>query len=957
VLIDQVVEDRSGNDVELSARVSWKGGERRVSVRWAWEVPIVPSDASPFLPMALLPAMLRGEDLHVDGLVSPRLLHNAGIAATAYASWHPGLRRPRLSAGGPAARRVPHGRTAAFFSRGVDSMFTAALDRGPDPAVTQLVFCDGLEPRHSQPTAHAEIVRAQEAANALGLPLLLVTTDVRWLSDGLCDWADAHGGALAGVGLCLGGGIGRMVIPSSDSFASLVPFGSSPLLDGWFSTESVEIVHDVAGPTRAGKVASLARDRRDLLPFLKVCYAEDRVDNCGRCGKCVLTMACLAAVDALGEAAAFPDDLDLDLVRRMGVSPLQSRMNWEATMRTLPATGANGELRSAMAEAMRRSARPRPRRRLRQVTGWARGSVRRPHGSWRDPDLGFDWRFHARTLSLLHYGLPEPDLDDAGVPPLGLRLVPHPGGARRPALDLAGWIDRPVDGEVVVNNVAELRGWVPVDRGYDRVVVEVDGRPPELARICGASRPDVAESLGQPAAVMAGWEHVVDMSWAQPGTAVALSVRAEGPAGAVLLGRRRIVHRGWEAPEPDARHRVARAAAAADSLAAEHRPAADALRVVVATHNLEVGGAQLHLQRVLFRLLEEGGASCLVVAADDGPLASELEERGARVHIGAVPSAEGLGYERRLRELVALVATERANVVLANTLAAFWAVDLAARCGIPSLWNIHEHYTFDRYARVGLGLVDGHVRDRFRASLDRADAITVVADATGRQYLDAGDVRVQRVDYGVDRGFDQRGASTTERDAARAALGIDGAATVLVCVATVEPRKAQAALLTAFARVAPRHPDVLLVLVGDQPGDYSSGVRALRDALHLEASVRIEAVTRDTDSWYRAADVAVLVSDVESLPRTLLEAVAFDLPIVATAVAGVPEVFTDGDSAVLCGPRDLGEIERGLSRILAMSAAERATMAARARERVDLEGRARYPGVYVEMLRRLVRRR
>ena len=94
----------------------------------------------------------------------------------------------------------------------------------------------------------------------------------------------------------------------------------------------------------------------------------------------------------------------------------------------------------------------------------------------------------------------------------------------------------------------------------------------------------------------------------------------------------------------------------------------------------------------------------------------------------------------------------------------------------------------------------------------------------------------------------------------------------------------------------------------------------------------MEPVQPDVYRWYHASDVLVCASDVESLPRTMLEAMAFGRPVASTAVFGIPELVEDGVSGWLCGDRDLGALRQMLERVGACSPQDLAAMGARARE-------------------------
>jgi hypothetical protein len=295
-------------------------------------------------------------------------------------------------------------------------MYEAALDTTARPPLTHLVFLDGIEPRHSPATAAGEIEQARAAADRLGLPLEVVRTDAHALTGHDRDWADVHGCVLAALATSLGGEVAEVVIPSTDSYATLVPYGSHPLLDPLLSTSAITVRHGDIGVGRAGKVAAIAAQRPDLLPFLKVCYAEDRVDNCGRCGKCIITMAALLACDALDAATGFPDAIPLDELRAMRPAPLQSRQHWVDVVRLLDETGHAPEVRDAILHALRRAARP-------NAKGWRRILREKRSGirptllpSWKDPERGIDWLHHTETVRVMDEGwserlghpLPEP---------------------------------------------------------------------------------------------------------------------------------------------------------------------------------------------------------------------------------------------------------------------------------------------------------------------------------------------------------------------------------------------------------------------------------------------------------------------------------------------------------------------------------------------------------------------
>jgi glycosyltransferase involved in cell wall biosynthesis len=172
--------------------------------------------------------------------------------------------------------------------------------------------------------------------------------------------------------------------------------------------------------------------------------------------------------------------------------------------------------------------------------------------------------------------------------------------------------------------------------------------------------------------------------------------------------------------------------------------------------------------------------------------------------------------------------------------------------------------------------------------------------------------------------------ATVSREAARDMLGIERDRFLFLNVGVVAPHKGQAALVFAFATLAHHHPDASLAILGDAESEYGQALRHSIDRLGLAARIRLEPTVMDPLPWYRAADAFVLASDSETLPRTLLEAMAFELPVAGTSIAGIPELVVHGRNGLLFPPRDLGALVEVLRKLLGLSPEERAVLGAAA---------------------------
>ena len=142
--------------------------------------------------------------------------------------------------------------------------------------------------------------------------------------------------------------------------------------------------------------------------------------------------------------------------------------------------------------------------------------------------------------------------------------------------------------------------------------------------------------------------------------------------------------------------------------------------------------------------------------------------------------------------------------------------------------------------------------------------------------------------------------------------GRTGTPTIL-CVAALERRKGHAVLLDAVARL--RTPARLLV-VGDGP--ERDALHAQAEALGITGSVEFTgAVGHDrVAELVREADVFCLPTFAEGVPTVVQEAMAAELPVVTTAVFGIPELVEDGHEGLLVPPARADRLADALSRLL-----------------------------------------
>jgi glycosyltransferase involved in cell wall biosynthesis len=144
------------------------------------------------------------------------------------------------------------------------------------------------------------------------------------------------------------------------------------------------------------------------------------------------------------------------------------------------------------------------------------------------------------------------------------------------------------------------------------------------------------------------------------------------------------------------------------------------------------------------------------------------------------------------------------------------------------------------------------------------------------------------------------------REEVRREFGLPPEAPVVGWIGRLEPVKGGDLFLQALREVRARHPQVRAIIVGE--GSRREALAALAKELRLSDAVTFTGYREDIPDLMHAFTVYALTSRNEGLGRTILEAMACGVPVVATRVGGVPEVVEDGISGLLTSPDDTGAL-------------------------------------------------
>lgn len=285
----------------------------------------------------------------------------------------------------------------------------------------------------------------------------------------------------------------------------------------------------------------------------------------------------------------------------------------------------------------------------------------------------------------------------------------------------------------------------------------------------------------------------------------------------------------------------------------------------------------------------------------DGDMAREFEEAG--ISVGRVPKRNGID-PTLVPRLARTLRKRKTDVVHThNPLPLIYGAPAARLAGAAA---IHTKHGVNPGSR-------GHLMLR-RAAATLTHAFVAVSDTTEAQARAQNDAPARKI-LTIPNGIrlDRYAPDPEARAAVRVELGL-GDAWVVGTVGRLDSYKNQAMLVRAMAPHLSS--DVRLVIVGD--GDSRAEVEAAVAALPEPRWVVMTGRRMDVPRLIHAFDVFALSSQTEGLPLVVPEAMAAGLPIVTTAVGGLPSVVDEGVTGLLVPVE-----ERALSSALGTLAADR----------------------------------
>ncbi len=330
-------------------------------------------------------------------------------------------------------------------------------------------------------------------------------------------------------------------------------------------------------------------------------------------------------------------------------------------------------------------------------------------------------------------------------------------------------------------------------------------------------------------------------------------------------------------------------------------PTFERLRVLHITPSFGVGGAEQMAGYLMVGLSESHDVTA---AGLYPPMNTSIEHRLKRANIRLWHLGKRPGFDPRLfKSLDRILKEVRPHVVHTHLSVLRYALPGLRRHRVPlvvhTMHNLAEHET-DAFGRVVHWFA-------FRWWVLPVAISREVAASVKRVY----GVECKAIVPNCIPVENYRG-SLADRARWREKERFDRDAILFTCVGRLEPQKNPMLLVQAFAAL--NNPRIHLIMLGE--GSLREQLAAYIREHGLERRVHLLGKRNEVPECLAASDVFVLSSNWEGNPLAVMEAMAAGLPVVGTAVGGVPELVESGEQGILVPPGDCAAFTDAIQTLL-----------------------------------------
>lgn len=332
--------------------------------------------------------------------------------------------------------------------------------------------------------------------------------------------------------------------------------------------------------------------------------------------------------------------------------------------------------------------------------------------------------------------------------------------------------------------------------------------------------------------------------------------------------------------------------------------------IIYLIDSLGMGGAEKLTASILENLSNEFlPRVCVFKLRDGNPMAEQIMSLGIPVDFLPIPYIRDITALPRLVKYLKSVDADLIHGQL--EIGAVFGCIAAKVLGIPSVVTLHTMPSQIMNIKSKL-----HQNLEYFSLRYFCDVVISVSEEARKFYMDIGDFdqsKLKTIYNGVDLSLFNK-IDSESRFAIMKEFELPLDAKIIITVAVLRQPKGIQYMIKALSGVLLKFPNTYYLVVGD--GEYEEKLKKEAIIEGVSKHVIFSGRRNNVTDFLNVSNLFVLPTLTEALPTVLAEAMASSLPVVASAVGGIPEMVIDGENGYLVSPGDVHTLTGAVIRIL-----------------------------------------